>query len=56
MLHYGAEMPYKEIAAYLDVPYTTVVGRLYTARQALRSMLGAPSTTDHRQEARRRAT
>jgi RNA polymerase sigma-70 factor (ECF subfamily) len=41
MLHYAADMTYNEIASYLDVPYTTVVGRLHTARQALRRTLGA---------------
>jgi RNA polymerase sigma-70 factor (ECF subfamily) len=44
LLHYGADMTYKEVAACLDVPYTTVVGRLYTARRALREMLGNLST------------
>ena len=39
MLRYGGELAYEQIAAYLDVPVSTVDGRLYKAKQALRRML-----------------
>jgi len=42
MLRYAADMTYEQIAAYLDLPASTVRGRLYTARQALKALLPAP--------------
>jgi RNA polymerase sigma-70 factor (ECF subfamily) len=41
MLRYTEGMTYEETAEYLDVPASTVRGRLYTAKLALRDMLGA---------------
>jgi len=46
MLHYAAGMTYDQVAAYLDVPYTTVVGRLHTARKALKGMLSTLRIAD----------
>lgn len=46
MLRYAAGMTYNEIAAYLDVPYSTIVGRLHTAKQALKQMLAALGAAD----------
>jgi RNA polymerase sigma-70 factor (ECF subfamily) len=46
MLHYAADMTYDEMAAYLDVPYSTIVGRLHTAKQALKQMLTALDAAD----------
>lgn len=40
MLRYGEDMTYDQIADYLDVPSTTVQGRLRRAKRALREMLG----------------
>jgi RNA polymerase sigma-70 factor (ECF subfamily) len=39
-LYYWADMPQKRIAAFLDLPVTTVQWRLHTARQHLRERLG----------------
>jgi len=39
LLRYLEDMSYEQIAAYLDVPVSTVRGRLYKAKRALRSML-----------------
>lgn len=41
MLRYGEDMTYDQIAEYLDVPPSTVQGRLRRARRALREMLGS---------------
>jgi RNA polymerase sigma-70 factor (ECF subfamily) len=41
MLRYGEDMTYDQIAEYLDVPSSTVQGRLRRAKQALREMLGS---------------
>jgi RNA polymerase sigma-70 factor (ECF subfamily) len=41
LLRYLEDMSYEQIAAYLDVPASTVRGRLYKAKQALRRMLTA---------------
>jgi RNA polymerase sigma-70 factor (ECF subfamily) len=41
MLRYVEDMTYDQIAAYLDVSASTVRGRLYTAKQAVRGMLEA---------------
>lgn len=46
LLRYMEDRTYEQIAAYLDVPVSTVRGRLYKGKQALRKMLstleGAP--------------
>jgi len=39
MLRFGEEMAYEQIAAYLDIPATTVQGRLHRAKEALRRVL-----------------
>lgn len=39
MLRYGTDMSYRQMAAYLDVPETTVVGRLHRAKGAVRKIL-----------------
>lgn len=39
MLRFGEDMTYEQIAVYLDVPTTTVQGRLHRAKKALRSVL-----------------
>jgi RNA polymerase sigma-70 factor (ECF subfamily) len=39
-LYYWADMPQKRIAAFLDLPVTTVQWRLHTARKHLRERLG----------------
>ena len=41
MLRYGEDMTYDQMAAYLDVPASTVQGRLRRAKRALRDMLGS---------------
>jgi RNA polymerase sigma-70 factor (ECF subfamily) len=41
MLRYGEDMTYDQIAEYLDVPPSTVQGRLRRAKQGLREMLGS---------------
>ena len=46
MLHYAADMTYDEMAAYLDVPYSTIVGRLHMAKEALKQMLTALDAAD----------
>ena len=46
MLRYAAGMTYDEMAAYLDVPYSTIVGRLHVAKQALKQMLTALEAAD----------
>jgi RNA polymerase sigma-70 factor (ECF subfamily) len=40
MLRYGGQLTYEQIADYLGVPVSTVDGRLYKAKRALRKMLG----------------
>ncbi|MCA8960191.1 MAG: sigma-70 family RNA polymerase sigma factor [Planctomycetes bacterium] len=44
LMHYLEEAPVRDIATVLGVPEKTVEGRLYRARQRLRSMLPAPTT------------
>ena len=44
MLRFGAQMSYEQIASYLDVPFTTVVGRLHRAKRALKEMLKTVET------------
>jgi len=39
MLHFGEDMTYEQMAAYLDVPPPTVQGRLHRAKEALKKML-----------------
>ena len=39
MLHYGGDMSYEQMAEYLDVPPSTVQGRLRRAKQALCELL-----------------
>ncbi|MFC1806456.1 RNA polymerase sigma factor [Planctomycetota bacterium] len=46
MLRYAEGMSYNEMAEYLDVPPSTVRGRLYTAKLTLRELLGPLQTTD----------
>ena len=45
MLRYAEDMTYDQIAAYLDVPPSTVRGRLYTAKQALNKVLSGPDSS-----------
>ncbi|NQT87418.1 sigma-70 family RNA polymerase sigma factor [bacterium] len=47
MLRYGEDMSYEQMAEYLDVPPSTVQGRLRRAKQGLREIL---SVTDAAQE------
>jgi RNA polymerase sigma-70 factor (ECF subfamily) len=42
VLRYAADMTYEQIAAYLDLPASTIRGRLHTAKQALKALLPAP--------------
>jgi RNA polymerase sigma-70 factor (ECF subfamily) len=44
-LHYLEETPVREVAALLGVPESTVQGRLFRARRALRTALGADEGT-----------
>ena len=46
MLRYTEGMSYSEMAKYLDVPLSTVRGRLYTAKLALRELLGPLDAPD----------
>jgi RNA polymerase sigma-70 factor (ECF subfamily) len=39
MLRFGEEMTYEQVADYLDVPTTTVQGRLHRAKEALKKTL-----------------
>ena len=39
MLHYAEDMTYEQMAEYLQVPASTVQGRLHRAKQALRELL-----------------
>jgi RNA polymerase sigma-70 factor (ECF subfamily) len=39
MLRYGSDLTYDQIGEYLDLPVTTVDGRLHKAKLALRKML-----------------
>ena len=39
MLHYAEDMTYEQIAEYLEVPPSTVQGRLHRAKEALRDLL-----------------
>jgi RNA polymerase sigma-70 factor (ECF subfamily) len=39
MLRYGEDMTYEQVAEYLDVPPSTVQGRLHRAKQALKELL-----------------
>ena len=41
MLRYVEDMSYEQIGTYLGVPASTVRGRLYTAKQALKELLPA---------------
>ena len=41
MLRYGGELSYEQMAAYLNVPVSTVDSRLHKAKQALKQMLRA---------------
>ena len=41
MLHYAEDMTHRQIAQYLEVPPSTVQGRLRRARRALKDMLGS---------------
>ena len=41
MLRYAEDMTYNQMAAYLSVPASTVRGRLHTAKQGLREVLGS---------------
>ena len=43
MLRYIEDMTYDQIGAYLAVPCSTVRGRLYTAKRALRGLLEGPT-------------
>jgi len=45
MLRYGEDMSYEQVAEYLDVPPSTVQGRLRRAKQALREVLGGLDAT-----------
>ncbi len=46
MLRYAEDMSYDDIAAYLDVPTSTVRGRLYMAKAALKALLGGPGSSE----------
>ncbi len=46
MLRYAADMTYEQIAAYLDLPASTVRGRLYAGKKALRETLGGPDARE----------
>lgn len=46
MLHYAEEMSYEQIAGYLDVPPSTVQGRLRRAKQELKRLLGPLANGD----------
>jgi RNA polymerase sigma-70 factor (ECF subfamily) len=46
MLRYGGQLSYEQAAGYLGVPVSTVDGRLYKARRALREMLGPLDTPE----------
>jgi RNA polymerase sigma-70 factor (ECF subfamily) len=39
MLHYAEDMTYEQMAEYLNVPPSTVQGRLHRAKEALRELL-----------------
>jgi RNA polymerase sigma-70 factor (ECF subfamily) len=39
MLRYGRDLTYEQIGVYLDVPTSTVRGRLHTAKRALGAAL-----------------
>jgi RNA polymerase sigma factor (sigma-70 family) len=52
-LHYLQECGVREVAALLGAPPSTVQGRLYRARQALREALAAEVTTTDQKESRR---
>ena len=43
MLRYGRDMSYEQIARYLEVPTSTVQGRLHRAKRALREIMAAYS-------------
>lgn len=45
MLHYGEDMTYDQMAEYLDVPPSTVQGRLRRAKRTLRELLSTPDTS-----------
>jgi len=45
MLRYAGEMSYEQMAAYLDVPLTTVESRLHRAKVALKEILKPLDTT-----------
>jgi RNA polymerase sigma-70 factor, ECF subfamily len=56
VLHYLDGLSYAEIAAALDVPLSTVKGRLFKSRSQLRQTLGSafrPTTSEPNQKARR---
>ncbi len=45
MLRYAEDMSYEETAAYLNVPASTVRGRLHIAKAALKAQLGGLSSS-----------
>jgi len=47
MLRYGGDMSYEQMADYLDVPSSTVEGRLRRAKRALKELLGGLETSEH---------